>query len=60
MRENTFDVPAYKVFAWKINDGKKYHSYDEYNYSISNTNNRIIFFPFENIDGRGSVFVIYI
>lgn len=51
MRENTFDVPAYKFFAWKINDVKKYHSYDDYNYSISNTNNRIIFFPFENIDG---------
>ena len=51
MRENTFDVPAYKFFAWKINDGKKYHTYDDYNFSISNANNRIIFFPFENIDG---------
>ena len=51
MRDNTFDVPAYKFFAWKINDGQKYHTYDDYNYSISNTNNRIIFFPFENIDG---------
>lgn len=51
MRENTFDVPAYKFFAWKINDGLKYHTYDEYKFSISKTNNSIIIIPFENIDG---------
>ena len=51
MRENTFDVPAYKFFAWKINDGLKYHSYDDYKFSISNINNSIIIIPFENIDG---------
>ena len=36
MRENTFDVPAYKFFAWKINDGRKSHTYDEYELLISN------------------------
>ena len=51
MRENTFDVPAYKFFAWKINDRLKYHSYDDYKFSISKTNNSIIIIPFENIDG---------
>ncbi len=51
MKENTFDVPAYKFFAWKINDRLKYHSYDDYKFSISKTNNSIIIIPFENIDG---------
>ena len=50
MRENTFDVPAYKFFAWKINDGRKSHTYDEYELLISN-NKSMIAIPFENIDG---------
>ena len=51
MKENTFDVPAYKFFAWKINDGKKSHTCDEYKFSISNNNSSIIIIPFENVDG---------
>lgn len=50
MKENTFDVPAYKFFAWKINDRLESHTYDEYKFSISN-NKSMIIIPFENIDG---------
>ena len=57
MKENTFDIPAYKFFAVKINDGKKSHTYDEYEdymraYNNSKKNSiECIYIPFENIDG---------
>lgn len=54
MRENTFDVPAYKFLVLKIDDGKKSHTYDEYReylQSYINYNNYRIYIPFENIDG---------
>ncbi len=50
MKENTFDVPAYKFLVVKIGDGKKSHTYDEYQEYIR-TYNVCIYFPFENIDG---------
>lgn len=51
MKENTYDVPAYKFFIVKINDGKKEHSPDEYTHILYNNPNRIIRIPFEDVDG---------
>ena len=57
MKENTFDVPAYKFLAVKINDGIESHTYDEYENCIQAYNNSkensiaCIYIPFENIDG---------
>ena len=51
MKENTFDVPAYKFLAVKINDGIESHTCDEYKFSISNNNSSMIIIPFENVDG---------
>ncbi len=51
MKENTFDVPAYKFFAFKIDDRLRYHTKEEYKLLFHNNDNNIIFIPFENIDG---------
>ena len=52
MKENTFDVPAYKFFAMKINDGRVSHTIDDYKFLIDNGfSNNIMLIPFENIDG---------
>lgn len=51
MKENTYDVPAYKFFIIKINDGKKEHSPDEYTHILYNNPNRSLRIPFEDIDG---------
>ena len=52
MRENTFDVPAYKFFVMKINDGRISHTIDDYKFLIDNGfSNNIMLIPFENIDG---------
>ena len=52
MRENTFDVPAYKFFILKINDGLKMHSYSYYQSLISRGfQGKHTLIPFENIDG---------
>ena len=51
MKENTYDVPAYKFFIVKINDGKKEHSPDEYTHILYNNPNRSLRIPFEDIDG---------
>ena len=52
MRENTFDIPAYKFFAMKINDGRVSHTIDDYKFLIDNGfSNNIMLIPFENIDG---------
>ena len=52
MKENTFDVPAYKFFAMKINDGRVSHTSDDYKFLITNNyTDNIILIPFENIDG---------
>lgn len=32
MKENTFDVPAYKFFVLKIADGIQEHNYNHYHY----------------------------
>ena len=32
MKENTFDVPAYKFFVLKIADGIQEHNYNHYPY----------------------------
>ena len=52
MKENTFDIPAYKFFAMKINDGRPQHMLDDYRFLIDNNYiNDIMLIPFENIDG---------
>ena len=52
MKENTFDIPAYKFFAMKINDGRVSHTSDHYNFLITNNYmDNSILIPFENIDG---------
>ena len=52
MKENTFDVPAYKFFVLKINDGLSSHNVSYYNFYLSKTNPRDInLIPFENVDG---------
>lgn len=50
MKENTFDVPAYKFFAWKIDDGQVSHTLDDYKFLFDNDGS-MISIPFENIDG---------
>lgn len=49
MKENTFDVPAFKFFLIKVNDNKALHTRKEYENSLNNRNFYMI--PFENIDG---------
>lgn len=51
MKENTYDVPAYKFFIIKINDGKKEHSPVEYTHILYNNPNKSLRIPFEDIDG---------
>lgn len=52
MRENTFDVPAYKFFVVKIDDDRDFHELDDYEFLLNNNLlNNIKFIPFENIDG---------
>ena len=51
MKENTYDVPAYKFFIVKINDGKRKHSANEYTYLLQNNPNCILRIPFEDVDG---------
>ena len=51
MKENTYDVPAYKFFIVKIHDGKREHSVNEYTYSLQNNPNCILRIPFEDVDG---------
>ena len=51
MKENTFDVPAYKFLVLKIDDGKKSHTYNEYREYLQSYINYKIYIPFENIDG---------
>ena len=57
MRENTFDVPAYKFFTVKINDGRLFHTFTDYKTVLNKNNikkNDILLIPFENIDGLKS------
>lgn len=54
MRENTFDVPAYKFFTVKINDGRSFHTFTDYKTVLNKNNikkNDILLIPFESIDG---------
>lgn len=53
MKENTFDIPAYKFFVMKINDGRAAHSLVSYNDYIKDLDkfSDLIKIPFENIDG---------
>ena len=54
MKENTFDVPAYKFFVLKTNDSRRTHNIDYYNSLISMstpTPSDITLIPFENVDG---------
>ena len=54
MKENTFDVPAYKFFVLKTNDNRRTHNIDYYNSLISMstpTPSDITLIPFENVDG---------
>lgn len=53
MKENTFDVPAYKFFVLKIADGIREHNYNHY-HSFTSTGTHyspVTFIPFENVDG---------
>ena len=51
MKENTYDVPAYKFFIVKINDGKREHSVNEYTYLLQNNPKPCLPIPFEDVDG---------
>ncbi len=51
MKENTYDVPAYKFFIVKIVDGKREHSKNEYTYLLQNNPNQCFLIPFEDVDG---------
>ena len=42
MKENTFDIPAYKFFVMKINDGRAAHSLVSYNDYIKNIDKFLI------------------
>ena len=52
MRENTFDIPAYKFFVMKIIDGRSSHDINYYNFLIENNfAHNVVLIPFENVDG---------
>ncbi len=54
MKENTFDVPAYKFFVFKTNDSLRTHSIFYYNSLISASTSiprDVTLIPFENVDG---------
>lgn len=52
MKENTFDVPAYKFFVLKIDDGIKIHSVDDYKpFIYARPIDNYVTIPFDDVDG---------